>query len=642
SSLSDEQKILLQYYIETGGNVLVGTGQNADLAVKGFSSYFTSPPSSIVSKIGAQNILMEKYTAEDLYYVSLQDEQLTEIDWFKCQREIAKNSYEEIGGLYKNKTYSIYFTSWDLAQTTFSQWIGASDYIKNMILSNITTESQFTFLPDAYSFDALKLIPENAYPNVTVLILILAGYTILTGPVLYIVFKKLKKREALWIAIPSVVVLFCAVVFCYGYIVRGGGNISSSVSIVELNSSEQKPIIQATSVMTAKQGDMSLDFGKNTIFYNKYDDSLERVFYQGEDAKEVVKGVTMWSFADATASREISQYFGVLDVQVSYNDDGSTNQIMITNNSEYDISNIIVYADGKFGIVSTLNRYATETVKPNEPDIFNALSQAYFGVDNGALSGTNNFPANYYYYNSVYNNGTSLNLPDSATADEQIRASLMYTFLNTVSHSGTGNIVVAGFAEAGNEVFPLHVNGKKPAKQRNNTLVYQVVKKEKGKLYSMNVSNEQVGIETLENVTGTQNIYNESIHDVFPLTVNGTSSAMYFEIVLPQNMFLSGAKVSVYVESPEARQMEIYIGGTPVEFSTNTEFVLPLDVKTYLNFYYNYPQSTYYNNVNQDIHVKGIWQNILQGTQFISFYINFPDSKPWTIDNILYSVTLDD
>jgi hypothetical protein len=68
---------------------------------------------------------------------------------------------------------------------------------------------------------AVSYIPGLRLPSIGQLFLFLAAYTVIIGPVNFLVLRRLKRRELAWITIPALVLLFSAITFLTGFRTRG-------------------------------------------------------------------------------------------------------------------------------------------------------------------------------------------------------------------------------------------------------------------------------------------------------------------------------------------------------------------------------------------------------------------------------------
>jgi hypothetical protein len=85
---------------------------------------------------------------------------------------------------------------------------------------------------DGQLVQAVYQLPALALPPTSGLLLIIAAYILIIGPINYVVLKRLDRRELAWITMPVLVLAFAAASFGYGSILRGTDVVVNEVAIV--------------------------------------------------------------------------------------------------------------------------------------------------------------------------------------------------------------------------------------------------------------------------------------------------------------------------------------------------------------------------------------------------------------------------
>jgi hypothetical protein len=80
--------------------------------------------------------------------------------------------------------------------------------------------------------EGLKALPALALPSAVQMAGFLLIYTLVVGPVNYLVLKRLGRRELSWVTIPAMIVLFSALAYLTGFQLRGGNLIFNRLSLV--------------------------------------------------------------------------------------------------------------------------------------------------------------------------------------------------------------------------------------------------------------------------------------------------------------------------------------------------------------------------------------------------------------------------
>ena len=108
----------------------------------------------------------------------------------------------------------------------------ASDAVWNRIVAPRSFSSQLVMGDDSQLLNAVNTLPSLALPPIGGLLLLLAGYILLVGPLNYFLLRRLDRREWAWITMPLLVVGFAVAAYVYGSTLRGGQVIINSVAIV--------------------------------------------------------------------------------------------------------------------------------------------------------------------------------------------------------------------------------------------------------------------------------------------------------------------------------------------------------------------------------------------------------------------------
>jgi hypothetical protein len=85
---------------------------------------------------------------------------------------------------------------------------------------------------DGQLVQAVYQLPALALPPTSGLLVIIAAYILIIGPINYLVLKRLDRRELAWITMPVLVLAFAAASFGYGSFLRGTDVVVNEVAIV--------------------------------------------------------------------------------------------------------------------------------------------------------------------------------------------------------------------------------------------------------------------------------------------------------------------------------------------------------------------------------------------------------------------------
>jgi hypothetical protein len=94
------------------------------------------------------------------------------------------------------------------------------------------SSSGLTFADDSMLVSAVSQLPSLALPPIGGLIVLLAVYILLIGPINYLILRRLDRREWAWLTMPALVAIFTLGAYGFGTALRGNDVIVNEVAIV--------------------------------------------------------------------------------------------------------------------------------------------------------------------------------------------------------------------------------------------------------------------------------------------------------------------------------------------------------------------------------------------------------------------------
>ena len=196
SNLTEDEYLSLKSWVDKGGTLIIGTGENSSKTIGNINKKFFD----IASK-GTKD--SNGYTLADLE--------------FQGETEVLK---DETPIIYKKKMGlgNLYAVAYDFGNSNIASEEILKYYWKEALSDDFDKKFSISGIDD-YDYNKLELVNQipstNMYKTSTLAIVFLI-YVLLVGIILYLVFKKLNKREYLWVAIPVTAILFCVLFFAMG------------------------------------------------------------------------------------------------------------------------------------------------------------------------------------------------------------------------------------------------------------------------------------------------------------------------------------------------------------------------------------------------------------------------------------------
>jgi hypothetical protein len=114
-------------------------------------------------------------------------------------------------------------------------WLAQAKGVSNLwrtLLPSRAASGPTNFGDDSNLLRAIQTLPAVALPPIGGLLILLAAYIVVIGPLNYLVLRRLDRREWAWVTMPLLVVGFAAAAYGYGSILRGIDLIVNQVAIV--------------------------------------------------------------------------------------------------------------------------------------------------------------------------------------------------------------------------------------------------------------------------------------------------------------------------------------------------------------------------------------------------------------------------
>jgi len=116
-------------------------------------------------------------------------------------------------------------------------------------------------MPNIYEIGrALEFFPELKAPPFSVLMVTLICYIVLVAPIVYLVLKRLDRREWAWIVVPVISILCSAGIYGIGASGRGA-TLTQSLNTIEINESGSGVMSSAVGIFVPRGGDYELNWG---------------------------------------------------------------------------------------------------------------------------------------------------------------------------------------------------------------------------------------------------------------------------------------------------------------------------------------------------------------------------------------------
>ncbi|MGL4790680.1 MAG: hypothetical protein ACRCW1_04650 [Anaerotignaceae bacterium] len=415
--LSLEQKTALSQWVEGGGNLVIGTGANANKVLKGMEDTFNFSYSQQTNTLPAGYLVNEEVTISDAELIN-------------GNTDSPLLQWSTVG------SGKIILFSFDLGTAPFNDFVGANEIFMNL-LETANSSIYLLTVGDSYNnYYTMESLAKRTIPQKGVLInaiyVFVIVYVLFIGPVLYFVLKKKDKREKGWVIIPTAAFATTAIIYLLGSGSYYRNSTLNTANLITL--SENTPTAQAKVygyIKSPKKGDIT--FTADEVFPLSV--SLESNNYYSNNLTYKIKvdgtpNITYYNKATWDTNTFYSEknidLGGSLTPTLFVNND--TIHGTIENTTNMDFNDIVIKLGEEFillgdclaGQTLAVNYTIGESLINSNYSYYEAINNM-FGLDYYVPNNTETFKKyshaqflrNSDYYSSVKNN--SSNAPFKAT-----------------------------------------------------------------------------------------------------------------------------------------------------------------------------------------------------------------------------------
>jgi hypothetical protein len=251
---------------------------------------------------------------------------------------------------------------------------------------------------DAYTYiteNILESYTADSTPNTVVFVVIMLIYVVLVGPVLYLVLKKLNKRQYLWLGITVTALVFIGIIYIFGLKYKMSQPVSDSFSIITLDEDTATEDI-TTSIVCPRATDYKLrlksDYYNVSAVNDYYEDDTSGkigaiISDDGNGTSIKINNYQIFNNTMYTMKNSGENQIGTIDTDLHYYTDGFEGTV--TNNTCYDMYNVVVEFGNCSYEVGELKK--GETVSIDKADVVNIYSSSGAGYNSYV----------YYYYDDI-------------------------------------------------------------------------------------------------------------------------------------------------------------------------------------------------------------------------------------------------
>lgn len=227
ANLNDKQYKSLNNWVNSGGTLLIGAGANESKTINNINKSFLNITSNGTSEQNVEtgseslNLILSQITLEDSVVT------------------VNSNENELVYSLDRGEG-KILITAFDLGLEPFISSNDAAIMLQNMLIETFDKIYEENYQGGYYSgtyeiSNILDSIPVESTVGTLTLGIVLGVYAILVGIVIYLILKKMKKRDLTWVLIPATAVVFTVMIYLLGSKMKIKDVIVNSANIISVD-----------------------------------------------------------------------------------------------------------------------------------------------------------------------------------------------------------------------------------------------------------------------------------------------------------------------------------------------------------------------------------------------------------------------
>ena len=429
ANLKEEHYSALNNWVNEGGTLLIGAGANESKTINNINKGFLNISSSGTTEKSVVTV------SENLNLI------LSQINFEGAT--VANNSNGN------NLVYSlnrgagkILVTAFDLGLEPFISSSDSALMLQNMLIGTFDKiyEQNYNggYSQDSYEIsNILTSIPVEKMLSTVTLGIILGVYAILVGIVLYLILKKMKRRDLTWIVIPLTAIVFTVVIYLLGSKMKIKDVVVNNINIITTDEEGKGQINGYIGIASKNKGNIKVEKEENLEI--KYIDDNYYYYGDTESKSKNLRVKTTYTNNNSyftVANNNVSEMnkFKVSGKEIVMPKIENTLKIKngklegtIKNNLDADIKKLIIVSGQSVWEIGTVS-------KGEEISITDLVSKNSFGIYSYAESLTSE------YYESRWNDEIDSNNPKFKNVE---RYASLLRVLGTNNYVGTTTKIIA-------------------------------------------------------------------------------------------------------------------------------------------------------------------------------------------------------
>lgn len=386
----------LNAWVNKGGTLIIGAGVNEGKTIKSMDNSLLNVKSKGTSEKSIK-------IANDNLNLILSDLEI------KNSKVKFASEGEPLVYSVENGKGEILVTNFDLGMEPLISSKDASIIWNKLLVSNFEKiRDQYMYGGGYMSYETenlIKSIPVDKVISVWTIGIILGIYALIVGVVVYIVLKKMKKRDLIWVVVPALSVGISLLIYLTGSTTRVKDLVVNQINILDLNEEGRGQVKGRIGVASKYKEDISVEKPKDIVMNFKNENNYYYGMAEEENLNKLRVKTTYkdnnsyFNFEDSNAL-EMKQFevYGneqsLPKIESNFNYDGGKLNGVIKNNLDSNINKLILVSGENVWDLGHVKK--GEELKIDKVEIQKAVGVRMYGEELSRL-----------YWESKWNNSKS-------------------------------------------------------------------------------------------------------------------------------------------------------------------------------------------------------------------------------------------
>ncbi|WP_237391729.1 DUF7408 domain-containing protein [Paenibacillus dendrobii] len=350
-TLSSDQVKAIEQWVKTGGELILGGGAAypktaapfAEISPVEYKGTFSVTSLPELEKLGAY----KQGSAKGAAKLNLGGEvTLSDAVPVKDAKLLYTTGGKPLFASRQVESGKVLYVAYDVAMEPVASWAGNPSVWSALLGSNLQTNNMNVMRGNINPLMNLNYIlnffPSLKMPSFQVLAWLIVIYAIVVAPLLYLLLKKVDKREWAWWIIPLIAVIASGTVYMIGASDKTK-ELAHTLNVVELDGSGQGKVKSATAFFSPGSGNYHLELPVNSYVtiqrdgssFSDSQDSRNLIEVSSKDTGVELLDMPQWSLAKLwVEQRAKNEGLGEFGVSLFINNKGAIDGKVVNNTSK--------------------------------------------------------------------------------------------------------------------------------------------------------------------------------------------------------------------------------------------------------------------------------------------------------------------